>query len=201
MREDLVTLPLARRLERAGLEWEPLPGDWCAVLGGEHLGEARVGEAHMGLWLVAALALDVGLLGVVDSTGRWPMVPVARRDCVWVPSVGKLKTWLRARGYRVATSETEPLALGAGSRHVCRLMRAGDASAAIAGDGTSEAEATAEALLRVVERAGMEREYAANAAMAAPGFVQMPPQAPLQAPAAGAWGAGLAGAPARGVRR
>ena len=85
----------------------------------------------------------------------------------------------------MATSETEPLALGAGPRHMCRLMRAGDASAAIAGDGTSEAEATAEALLRVVERAGMEREYAANAAMAAPGFVQMPPQAPLQAPAGG----------------
>ena len=103
------------------------------------------------------------------------MVPVARRDCVWVPSV-EAETWLRARGYRVATSETEPLALGAGPRHMCRLMRAGDASAAIAGDGTSEAEATAEALLRVVERAGMEREYAANAAMAAPGFVQMPPQ-------------------------
>lgn len=194
MREDLVTLPLARRLERAGLEWEPLSGDWCAVLGGEHVGDAR-----MGLWLVAALALDVGLLGVVDSTGQWPMVPVARRDCVWVPSVGKLKTWLRARGYRVATSETEPLALGTGSRHVCRLTRAGDPAATLTGEGTTEADAVAEALLRVVERTGLEREYAANAAMASPGFAQMSGQ--YQTPAgASAWSAGP-GAPVWGTRR
>jgi hypothetical protein len=185
MREDLVTLPLARRLERAGLEWEPLPGDWCAVLGGQH-----IGDTHMGLWLVAALALDVGLLGVVDSTGQWPMIPVARRECVWVPSVGKLKTWLRARGYRVTTSETEPLALGAGARHVCRIARSGDPAATLTGEGTTEADAAAEVLLRVVERTGLEREYAASVAMASPGLAQAPRQTPRQTPApAPAWGA------------
>lgn len=143
MREDVVTPATARRLRQAGLPWDPQPGDWCAVLGGEYIGESQAG-----LWLVAAMAPSAGLLGVMDPSGQWPMARVPVHECVWIPSVGKLKMWLRARGYRVATRETDPIALGSGLRHVCRLMRAGDPP--VEGEGPSEAEAVADVIFRVL---------------------------------------------------
>jgi hypothetical protein len=144
MREDLVTPATGRLLERAGLRWEPEPGDWCAGLGDESAGETRAG-----LWLV--VAVDPGVaLGVMDAAGRWPMARVPLRACVWLPSVGKLKRWLRARGYRVATGEVEGVALGVGPRHVCRVVRPGVAGAPVETDGPTEAEAAAAAVVRVL---------------------------------------------------
>jgi hypothetical protein len=153
MREDVVTPATARRLQRAGLAWDPQLGDWCTVLGGEHLGEAQPG-----LWLVAALAPAAGLVGVMDAAGQWPMARVPARDCCWLPSAGKLKMWLRARGYRIATAETDPVALGAGARHVCRLARPGDPTATSDGEGPSESEAVAEAVLGVLARSVRREE-------------------------------------------
>jgi hypothetical protein len=40
MREDVVTPVTARRLVAEGLAWEPQVGDWCTVLGAEHITEA-----------------------------------------------------------------------------------------------------------------------------------------------------------------
>jgi hypothetical protein len=148
MREDVVTPATARRLQRAGLVWEPQPGDWCVALGGAHLGEAQ-----SGLWLVAVVAQGPGLLGLLDTAGQWPMVRVPMRDCVWLPSAGKLKTWLRGRGYRVATREADPIALGSGVRHLCRLTSAAATDPIMDGEGPSEAEAVAEATLRVLAAA------------------------------------------------
>jgi hypothetical protein len=145
MREDVVTPATARRLQRAGLVWEPQLGDWCVALGGEHLGEAQ-----SGLWLVAAVAPEAGLVGLMDAAGQWPMARVPMREAVWLPSVGKLKTWLRSRGYRVATREADPTALGTGVRHLCRLTPPQPNSPPIDGEGPSEAEAVAAALLRVL---------------------------------------------------
>ncbi len=89
MREDVVTPAMARRLQKAGLIWQPQMGDWCTVLGGGH-----VGEAQAGLWLVAAAA--PGFLGVMDAGGQWPLARVPARDYVWLPSAGKMKTLLPA---------------------------------------------------------------------------------------------------------
>jgi hypothetical protein len=147
MREELVTPATARRLATSGFPWDPQIGDWCTVLGAEHVSETRVG-----LWLVAAVQPQTGMLGLVDATGQWPISQVAARDCVQLPTIGKLKTWLRAQGYRVASGEAPAMLLGASApvtRHVCRLTRA-DASAPVDGEGTTEAEAVADVILRIL---------------------------------------------------
>jgi hypothetical protein len=147
MREELVAPVTARRLVAAGCAWEPQIGDWCTVLGAEHLSEVPAG-----LWLVTASWPREGMLALVDASGKWPAARVARSDCLIIPSSGQLKTWLRSRGYRVATGEAPAPALGTASvqlRHVCRLTRMGNA-APIDGEGASEAEALADAILRVL---------------------------------------------------
>ena len=163
MREDVVTPAMARRLQRAGLVWEPQLGDWCMALGGEHLSEAQ-----SGLWLVAAVAQGPGLLGLVDAAGKFPMTRVSVRDCVWLPSAGKLKTWLRGLGYRVATREADPTALGSGVRHLCRLTPPGAAGPYLDGEGPSEAEAVAEAALRVLAAAMRDPDDGPTPAIGAP---------------------------------
>jgi hypothetical protein len=147
MREDVVTPATARRLLAEGLAWEPQLGDWVTVLGGEHISETEVG-----LWLVVALYPQREALGLADGAGRWPVTQTTARDCVWLPTAGKLKTWLRSRGYRVATGEQPVWLLGGSSavtRHVCRLSRT-EAAAPIDGEGINEAEAVADATLRVL---------------------------------------------------
>jgi hypothetical protein len=147
MREDLVMPAIARRLATEGLGWEPQIGDWCTVLGAEH-----VAEGNAGLWLVIAAPPGSGTLALVDANGQWPVTQVARANCLWLPTAGKLKTWLRAHGYRVATGEAFAPVLAASaptSRHVCRLTIPGEAMP-VDGDGLNEAEAVADALLRVL---------------------------------------------------
>lgn len=147
MREEVVTPVTARRLAAAGLAWEPQIGDWCTVMGGEHISESRVG-----LWLVASLAPQPGLIGLVDAAGLWPMTQVPARDCLWLPTIGKLKTWLRAHGFRVATGESPVQLLGGTGpmmRHVCRLTGL-DSATPVDGEGPTEAEALAGAILRIL---------------------------------------------------
>jgi hypothetical protein len=147
MREDLVMPTTARRLVAEGLAWEPQLGDWCTVLGAEH-----VAEGNAGLWLVIAAPPGSDTVALVDANGQWPVTQVARGNCLWLPTAGKLKTWLRARGYRVATGEAFAPVLAASapmSRHVCRLTLPSDATP-VDGDGLNEAEAVANALLRVL---------------------------------------------------
>ncbi len=147
MREDLVMPTTARRLVAEGLAWEPQLGDWCTVLGAEH-----VAEGNAGLWLVIAAPPGSDTVALVDANGQWPVTQVARGNCLWLPTAGKLKTWLRARGYRVATGEAFAPVLAASapmSRHVCRLTLPGDATP-VDGDGLNEAEAVGNALLRVL---------------------------------------------------
>ena len=144
MREEVVTPATARQLQRASLPWDPQLGDWCVILGGE-----VVAEAQVGIWLVAALAPQAGLLGLMDAASKWPMARVAVHDCLWLPSAGKLKAWLRAQGYRVATGEADPATLGAGPRHICKATRSAT-EALVMGEGGSEADAVASAVLRVL---------------------------------------------------
>lgn len=148
MREDLVTPAVARQLALAGLAWEPQIGDWCTVLGA-----ADMEMASAGLWLVAAVADAGSMLGVVDAAGRWSMARVAGRDCLWLPSSGKLKTWLRAQGCSVATGEAPAHLLGSAvpmTRHVCRATRV-DLRMPLDGEGLSEADAVASVLLRLLD--------------------------------------------------
>lgn len=146
MRDDLVMPATARRLSSVGLAWEPAIGDWCTVLGAEH-----VSEASAGLWLVVARYPATGLMALAEPTGQWPVAQVHARDCLWLPAVGQLKTWLRARGWRVTTGESPSLLLGGSPamRHVCRLTRP-DSATPVDGEGASEAEAVAAALLRLL---------------------------------------------------
>lgn len=147
MREDLVMPTTARRLVAEGLAWEPQLGDWCTVLGAEH-----VAEGNAGLWLVIAAPPGSETVALVDANSQWPVTQVTRGNCLWLPTAGKLKTWLRARGYRVATGEAFAPVLAASapmSRHVCRLTLPSDATP-VDGDGLNEAEAVANALLRVL---------------------------------------------------
>ncbi len=147
MREDLVTPAMARRLAQDGLTWEPQPGDWVTALGG-----ARLDEGLIGLWLVITTHDREGFVTLADADGRWPQTRMAIRDCLWLPSAGKLKVWLRARGYRVATGETTGRLLGGSGPtvlHVCRLTRDKD-PAPVDGQGINEAEAVADALLRTL---------------------------------------------------
>jgi len=158
MREDLVTPATARRLANEGLGWEPQIGDWCTVLGGEHIAEGAAG-----LWLVIAVPPGAGTLALADANGQWPVTQVAQGTCLWLPTAGKLKTWLRARGYRVATGEAFAPVLAASaptSRHVCRLTFPGEA-APIDGDRLNEAEAVAAALLRVLNAHTADAPYPA----------------------------------------
>jgi hypothetical protein len=147
MREDMVTPATARRLAQEGLVWEPQIGDWCTVLGAVY-----AGEASAGMWLVIGVQPMAGVLALVDAAGQWPVSQVAPHDCLWLPSAGKLKTWLRSRGYRVATGEATAMVLAASApmlRHVCRLTQSGN-STTIDGEGLNEAEAVADALLHVL---------------------------------------------------
>lgn len=147
MREDLVTPAMARRLVQEGLVWEPQPGDWVTATGGMSLNEGA-----MGFWLVVATNEREGYLMAADAEGRWPQTRMALGDLLWLPSAGKLKVWLRARGYRVATGETTTRLLGGTgptTTHVCRLTRAGD-PAPLDGQGVNEADAVASALLQVL---------------------------------------------------
>ncbi len=148
MREELVTPTTGRRLAQEGLGWAPQVGDWCAVLGGVH-----VSEGLAGLWLVASVAPAQDLLGLVEATGRWPVTQVAARECVWLPTAGKLKTWLRARGYRIATGEVSAHLYGAGApvlHTICRLTRQGEQKPALEAEGHNEAEAVASAVLAIL---------------------------------------------------
>jgi hypothetical protein len=148
MREDVVTPATGRRLAQEGLAWEPQVGDWCTVLGGVHNDERQVG-----LWLVIGVMPGGGMLGLVDAAGRWPIAQVAARDCLWLPNAGKLKTWLRARGYRVATGEItigRPGASAPATHSICRLTRVGEAKPALEAEGQNEAEAVANAVLGVL---------------------------------------------------
>ena len=100
MREELVTPATARRLAQVGLLWDPQPGDWVTALGGAHMDEGLVG-----IWLVVSVGADGQQLTLADATGRWPQSRGVAHDCLWLPSAGKLKVWLRGRGYRIATGE------------------------------------------------------------------------------------------------
>ncbi len=147
MREDLVTPAMARRLAHEGALWEPQVGDWCTVLGA-----AYVGEGSAGLWLVIGVHPTSGLLALMDASGRWPVTQVPVNNCLWLPTAGKLKTWLRAQGYSVTTGEAPARVLGATGhpmRDVCRAMRQGD-PAPVDGEGLNEAEAVAAVVLRVL---------------------------------------------------
>src|SRR5262249_37857869 len=93
------------------------------------------------------------------AQSRWPASQAPARECLWLPTAGKLKTWLRSRGYRVATGEAAPPMLGLGItsltiRHVCRLTRADDPSAPLDAEGASEPEALADAILRILSAEG-----------------------------------------------
>src|SRR5260370_34437644 len=90
MREDVVTPTTARRLAAEGLGWEPQLGDWCTVMGAEHVSETRVG-----LWLVGVQPSATGLLGLADAAGIWPATQVAQRDCRAHPPAGQPKAWRR----------------------------------------------------------------------------------------------------------
>lgn len=176
MREDLVTPATGRRLQHAGFQWAPQPGDWCIALGGEHYAEAQAG-----LWLVTSVAPASGELSVVDAAGEWPVARVAMRDCVWLPSSGKLKMWLRARGLRVATREAEAAGLGVGVRHLCRATPPGSAGGAqpvADGQGPSEAEAVAAAVLALLEAAHAHGQPAmgqpATPAASSPAWAPLP---------------------------
>ena len=147
MREDMVIPATARRLAAEGFTWRPELGDWCTILGAEHAAETRVG-----LWLVVGLYPQAGLLLLADATGQWPASQVSEVDCLWLPTIGKLKVWLRSRGFRVATGETSTPWLGAASpasRHVCRLTRSGSKEP-LDGEGSSEAEALADTILQLL---------------------------------------------------
>jgi hypothetical protein len=147
MREELVTPATARRLVHEGLAWEPQIGDWCTVFGAAH-----IGEGHAGMSLVVGIQSTTGLLALVDAAGQWPIAQVAARDCLWLPTAGKLKTWLRARGYSVTTGEVPARVLGGTGRplrDVCRVTRAGD-PAPTDGEGLNEAEAVADVVLRLL---------------------------------------------------
>lgn len=155
MREELVTPTTARRLAQAGLAWDPQPGDWVTALGGAHRDEGLVG-----LWLVVAFSAD-GQLTLADATGRWPQSRGLVRDCLWLPSAGKLKVWLRGRGYRVATGEVTARLLGGEgpmTRHVCRLTR-DNGSAPVDGEGMNEAEAVAITALHVLGSGTADAPY------------------------------------------
>ena len=147
MREDVVTPATARRLAAEGLTWSPMVGDWCTVLGAEHVAEVQVG-----LWLVVSVLPSPGMLGVVDAGGQWPVTQIAQRDCVWLPNAGKLKMWLRAQGYQVTTGEKMSPTFGSAGirlRHVCRATRPGQPHP-VDGDGISEPEAIASVVLRIL---------------------------------------------------
>ena len=155
MREELVTPTTARRLAQAGLAWDPQSGDWVTALGGAHMDEGLVG-----LWLVVNAGAG-GYLTLADATGRWPQSRGLVHDCLWLPSAGKLKVWLRARGYRVATGEVTARLLGGEgpmTRHVCRLTR-DDGSAPVDGEGMNEAEAVAGAALQVLGAGTADAPY------------------------------------------
>jgi hypothetical protein len=148
MREDLVTPATARRLAQEGVAWEPQIGDWCTVLDAAH-----VGEGSAGMWLVIGVQPAAGQLALVDASGRWPVTQVVARDCLWLPSAGKLKTWLRARGYGITTGEAPARLLGAtgrAMRDVCRATRQGE-PVPLDGEGLNEAEAVADVVLRVLD--------------------------------------------------
>ncbi|HEX6817937.1 MAG TPA: hypothetical protein VF120_06140 [Ktedonobacterales bacterium] len=154
MREDVVTPATGRRLAQEGLHWEPQVGDWCAVLGGVH-----IAEGPAGLWLVISASQASGLLGLVEATGRWPVAQVAAHDCIWLPTAGKLKTWLRAHGYRIATGEVSAHLLGAGApviHTICRVTRLGEGRPALETEGHNEAEAVASAVLAVLGREAID---------------------------------------------
>lgn len=195
MRDDLVTPPTARRLQHAGLLWEPQVGDWCMVLGGEHFGETQ-----SGLWLVMTGLQPTGHLGVVDAAGQWPVTHLLARECVWVPTVGKLKMWLRAQGYRVHTGEIESAGLGGGMRQACRVFaRAVPAvpTPVAEGHGVSESEAVAAALLALLEAS--QAPGGARAGAGGPGGLGDP--GGMGNPGGGSGGAGtLAGGAPPGAR-
>lgn len=147
MREELVTPATARRLAQEGLAWEPQIGDWCTVLGAAH-----IGEGHAGMSLVVGLQPARGLLALVDSAGQWPIAQVPARDCLWLPTAGKLKTWLRGRGYSVTTGEVPMRVLGGTGRpmrDVCRATHPSDPTPTD-GEGLNEAEAVADVVLRLL---------------------------------------------------
>lgn len=168
MREEVVTPATARLLQRAGLPWDPQLGDWCAILGGE-----IVAEAQAGLWLVGGMAPQAGLVGLMDAAGKWPMARVAVHDCLWLPTAGKLKVWLRAQGYRVATGETDPVTLGAGARHICKATD-GTGGSPLVGDGANEAEAVAEVVRRVLAARVRPDEVGTESPPVREGWIELP---------------------------
>lgn len=158
MRDELALAATARRLRAAGLVWQPQPGDWCALLDG----------SRAGLWLVVEADAAVGWATIVATEARWPPARVAAQDALWLPTVGQLKAWLRAHGWRVSTQEVAPPAAVPGWAAGLPGMQAGAASpfahrcvavhparpGAIQTAGLNEAEAVAEAVIVVAALPG-----------------------------------------------
>ncbi len=100
MQDDLVSIVMARRLKTAGIVWQAQPGDWAAPIGASYLGLDTAGLA-----LITDADDEVGWVTLTDIAKHWPPARVAKADTLWIPTVGQLKIWMRARGFEVSCLE------------------------------------------------------------------------------------------------
>jgi hypothetical protein len=93
----MITVELARRLQEAGMEWEPAPGDRFVMADPA----VRIGAGLDDVFVVSEMTVDVadtptGLLIRFNGTTEWALDSVEQDDVVWLPREAQLRAHLGA---------------------------------------------------------------------------------------------------------
>jgi hypothetical protein len=93
----VITVELARRLQAAGLEWTPGPGDRFVMADPA----VRVGAGLDDVFVVSEMTVDVadtptGPLIRFNGTTEWALDHVERDDVIWLPRETQLRERLGA---------------------------------------------------------------------------------------------------------
>ncbi len=86
----MVSIDLARRINRAGIAWDPAPGD-LFVVPDRDLDDLVFAVSDT---VVEVLDLPTGRILAFNGTTEWALDAIEQHEVVWLPSEGQLRALL-----------------------------------------------------------------------------------------------------------